>query len=52
MKVFQANRFKKQGELGVPISNKIDIQPKLIRKYAEGHFIYIKGKYAKITYQL
>jgi exonuclease III len=43
--IFQANSLKKQAGAGILISNKIDFQPKLIKKKdKEGHFILIKGK--------
>jgi hypothetical protein len=35
---------KKQARVAILISNKIDFQPKLIKKDKEGHFILIKGK--------
>ena len=43
-KIFQANGLKKQAGVAILISNKIDIQPKVIKKDKEGHFILIKGK--------
>jgi exonuclease III len=43
-KVFQANGPKKQAGITIPISNKIDFQPKFIKHDEEGHFISIKGK--------
>ena len=42
--IFQANGLKKQAEVAILISNKIDFQPKVIKKDKEGHFILIKGK--------
>jgi exonuclease III len=42
---FQANGRKKQAGVTILISNKIDFQPKLIRKDKEGHFILIKDKF-------
>ena len=42
--IFQANGLKKQAEVAIQISNKIDYQPKVIKKDKEGHFILIKGK--------
>ena len=39
--IFQANGLKKQAIL---ISNKIDFQPKVIKKDKKGQFIHIKGK--------
>jgi hypothetical protein len=41
--IFQANGPKKQAEVAILISNKIDFQPKVIKKEKEGHFIVIKG---------
>jgi hypothetical protein len=38
------NRPKKQAGVAILISNKIDFQPKVIKKDKEGHFILIKGK--------
>ena len=34
----------KQAVVAILISNKIDFQPKVIKKDKEGHFIHIKGK--------
>ena len=42
--IFQANGLKKQAGVAILIYNKIDFQPKIIKKYKEGHFILIKGK--------
>jgi hypothetical protein len=42
--IFQANGSKKQAEVSIVISNKIDFQPKVIKKDKEGHFMLIKGK--------
>jgi exonuclease III len=42
--IFQANGLKKQAEVAILILNKIDFQPKVIKKDKEGHFILIKGK--------
>jgi hypothetical protein len=36
--------MKKQPGVAIQISNKIDFQPKIIKKYKDGHFILIKGK--------
>jgi exonuclease III len=41
---FEANGLKKQVGVAILISNKIDFQPKVIKKDKEGHFILIKGK--------
>jgi hypothetical protein len=42
--IFQANGLKKQAGVAILISNKIDFQPKVIKKDKEGHSILIKGK--------
>ena len=42
--IFQANGRKKEVGVAILISNKIDVQPKVIKKDKEGHFILIKGK--------
>jgi exonuclease III len=42
--IFQANDLKKQAGVAILISNKIDLQPKVIKKDKEGDFILIKGK--------
>jgi hypothetical protein len=42
--IFQANGLKKQAGVAILISNKMDFQPKIIKKDKEGHFILIKGK--------
>jgi exonuclease III len=42
--IFQANGLKKQAGVAILISNKIDFQPKVIKKDKEEHFILIKGK--------
>jgi exonuclease III len=42
--IFQANGLKKQAGVAILISNKIDFQPKVIKKEKEGHFFLIKGK--------
>jgi exonuclease III len=42
--ILQANGLKKQAGVAILISNKIDFQPKVIKKDKEGHFIHIKGK--------
>ena len=43
-KIFQANGLKKQAGVAILISNKINFQPKVIKKDKEGHYILIKGK--------
>jgi hypothetical protein len=42
--IFQANGPKKQAGVAILISNKIDFQPKVIKKAKERHFILVKGK--------
>jgi hypothetical protein len=42
--IFQAKGLNKQAGVAILISNKIDFQPKVIKKDKEGHFIFIKGK--------
>ena len=42
--IFQANGLKKQAGVAILISNKIDFQPKVIKKDKEGHFILINSK--------
>jgi exonuclease III len=42
--IFQANGVKKQPGVAILISNKIELQPKVIEKDKEGHFIFINGK--------
>ena len=42
--IFQANGSKKQAGVAILISNKINFQPKVIKKDKEEHFILIKGK--------
>ena len=42
--IFQANGLKKQAGVAILILNKIDFQPKVIKKDKEGHFILIKVK--------
>jgi exonuclease III len=42
--VFQANCLKKQAGVAILILDKINFQPKVIKKDKEGHFILIKGK--------
>jgi hypothetical protein len=41
--VSQANGPKKQAGVAILISNKINFQPKVIKKDKEGYFILIKG---------
>ena len=42
--IFQANGLKKKAGVVILISNKINFQPKVIKKDKELHFILIKGK--------
>jgi hypothetical protein len=42
--IFQANGLKKQAGIAILISNKVDFQPKVIKKDKEGHLILMKGK--------
>jgi hypothetical protein len=42
--VFQANGLRKQAQVAILISNKIDFQQKVIKCDEEGHLIIIKGK--------
>jgi hypothetical protein len=42
--IFQANSLKKQAGVAILILNKIDFQPKVIKKDKEGHFLLGKGK--------
>jgi exonuclease III len=42
--IFQGSDLKKQAGIAILISNKIDFQPKVIKKDKEGHFILIKDK--------
>jgi hypothetical protein len=42
--IFQANGLKKQAGVVILISNKIDFEPKVIKKDKEGDFILIKDK--------
>jgi len=41
---FQSNCPKKQAGVVILISNRMDFQPKVIKKDKVGHFIFIKGK--------
>jgi hypothetical protein len=42
--IFQANGPKKQAGAAILILNEIDFQPKVIKKYKERHFIFVKRK--------
>jgi hypothetical protein len=41
-KIFQANGTRKQAEIAILTSDKIDFKPKLVRRDKEGHFLLIK----------
>jgi hypothetical protein len=43
--IFEENCIKKQAGVAILISNKIELQPKVIKKDKEWHFILIKGKW-------
>jgi exonuclease III len=43
-RVSEANKHKKQSGVTILISNKIDFQPKLIKKDGEGHVVLIKER--------
>jgi hypothetical protein len=43
--IFQANSPKTQAGVAILISNKINFQPKVIKKVKEGHFILVKEKF-------
>jgi exonuclease III len=45
--IFHTYGLKKQARIAILISNKINFQPKDIKKDKEGHFILIKGKILK-----
>ena len=49
--VFLSKWSKKQAGVTIIIENKIDFQPKVIKKDKEGHFILIKGKIYKMNSQ-
>ena len=49
--IFQANGPKKQAGVAILISNKIDLQTKVIKKDKEGNFILIKVKSTKMNSQ-
>ena len=42
--IFQANGSKKKAGVAILISDKIDFQPKVIKRDTEGHFLLVKGK--------
>ena len=43
-KILQANGPRKQAGIAILISDKIDFQPKVIKRDMEGHFLLVKGK--------
>jgi hypothetical protein len=45
--IFQTNGLNKQAGVAILISNKIDFQPKIIKKDKKEHFILIKVKSSK-----
>ena len=42
--ILQANGLRKQVGVAILISDKIDFQPKVIKRDSEGHFLLVKGK--------
>ena len=42
--ILQANGLRKQAGVAILISDKIDFQPKVIKRESEGHFLLVKGK--------
>ena len=42
--ILQANGLRKQAGVGILISDKIDFQPKAIKRDSEGHFLLVKEK--------
>ena len=42
--IFHANGLRKQVRVAILISDKIDIQPKVIKRDTEGHFLLDKEK--------
>jgi hypothetical protein len=49
--IFQANCLKKQGGVAILISNKIDFQPKVIKKNKDGTSYSAKVKSSKMNTQ-
>jgi hypothetical protein len=41
--IFQANRIQKQAGIAIPIYDKADFKPKLLRQNKQGHYILRKG---------
>jgi hypothetical protein len=50
-KIFHENGPKKQTGVAILLSNKIDFQPKVIKKDNERHFILVKEKSTMINSQ-
>ena len=42
--ILLANGLRKQARVAILISDKIDFQPKVIKRDTEGHFLLVKGK--------
>ena len=42
--ILQANGHRKRAGVAILISDKIDFQPKIIKRDTEGHFLLVKGK--------
>ena len=42
--ILQANGLRKQAGVAILISDKIDFQPRVIKRDSEGHFLLVKGK--------
>ena len=49
--IFQANGPKKQAGVAILVSDKIFIQPKVVKKDKEGHLILVKEKSTKMNSQ-
>jgi exonuclease III len=49
--IFKANGLKKQAGVAILISNKIDIQHKVMKKDKEGHFILVKIYQDKLSFK-
>lgn len=50
--VCQTNRLKKISAVAILIPNKIDSEPRVIKRDGKEHFIPIKGKYIKVASQI
>ena len=42
--ILQTNGLRKQAKVAILISDKIDFQPKVIKRDTEGNFLLVKGK--------